>query len=79
LDAFHADSFVSKLLGYGDMRGLMEAFRGGDDQSQKDALLSAMEKGKFNLRDMYNQFQKVLNMGSMNKLMGMVRSNRLDD
>lgn len=72
LDAFHADSFVSKLLGYGDMRGLMEAFRGGDDQSQKDALLSAMEKGKFCLRDMYNQFQKVLNMGSMNKLMGMV-------
>ena len=38
----------------------------------KDALMKQLEQGKFCLRDMYNQFTKVLSMGSMSKLMGMV-------
>jgi signal recognition particle GTPase len=71
LDPFHPQSFVSKLLGYGDMRGLAEAFKGADGDG-KDALMKSLEQGKFSLRDMYNQFQKVLGMGSMSKLMGMV-------
>ena len=69
LDPFNAESFVSKLLGYGDMRGLAEAFK---DDDGKDALMKQLEQGKFCLRDMYNQFQKVLGMGSMSKLMGMM-------
>ena len=73
LESFHAESFVSRLLGYGDLRGLAEAFKavdGGPDD--KDKLLKQLEQGKFCLRDMYNQFQKVLSMGSMQKLMGMM-------
>ena len=58
------------------MSGLMEAFHGGDDQKGKDALLSASEKGQFNLRDMYKQIEKVLSMGSLGKLMGMVSAAR---
>ena len=69
LDPFNAESFVSKLLGYGDLRGLAEAFK---DDDGKDALMKQLEQGKFCLRDMYNQFQKVLGMGSMSKLMGMM-------
>lgn len=71
LDPFHAQSFVSKLLGYGDMRGLTEALKdvdGGD----KDALMKQLELGKFCLRDMYKQFTKVLSMGGMSKMMGMM-------
>jgi len=34
--------------------------------------MKQLEQGKFTLRDMYNQFQKVMGMGSMSKLMGMV-------
>jgi signal recognition particle subunit SRP54 len=72
LESFHAESFVSKLLGYGDLRGLAEAFKSVDGGDDKDKLLKQLEAGKFCLRDMYNQFQKVLSMGSMQKLMGMM-------
>jgi signal recognition particle subunit SRP54 len=70
LDPFNASSFVSKLLGFGDVRGLMEAMK-GDDKTQEE-LMEKMSKGEFTLRDMYSQFQRVMNMGPMNKVMGMI-------
>jgi signal recognition particle subunit SRP54 len=74
LDPFHAESFISQLLGFGNLRGLMEAMNpGGDDpkQSSKD-MLEKMSKGEYTLRDMYQQFEKMLNMGPLNKIAGMI-------
>jgi signal recognition particle subunit SRP54 len=76
MEPFHAESFVSKLLGFGDLRGLMEAMKGGDDQDdknkQEELMQKIIQKGQFTLRDMYNQFEKILNMGPLNKLAGMI-------
>ena len=72
LDPFNAESFVSKLLGFGDVRGLMEAMKGPDDGKTQEELMEKMSKGEFTLRDMYKQFQRVMNMGPMNKVMGMI-------
>lgn len=65
LDPFVAESFISKLLGFGDLRGLMEAMNGGnsDDGKQQEEMMEKMSKGEFTLRDMYNQFEKILNVG----------------
>jgi signal recognition particle subunit SRP54 len=73
LDPFVAESFVSKLLGFGDFKGLMEAMKetGGGKQTQEE-LMEKMSKGEFTLRDMYNQFEKILNMGPLNKIAGML-------
>ena len=49
LEPFHAQSFVSKLLGYGDPKGLAEAMKGVSDKE----LMEKMSKGEFTLRDMY--------------------------
>jgi signal recognition particle subunit SRP54 len=49
LELFHAPSFVSKLLGYGDARGLAEAVKGASDKD----MMEKMSKGEFTLRDMY--------------------------
>lgn len=49
LEPFNAQSFVSKLLGYGDPKGLAEAMK---DVSNKE-LMEKMSKGEFTLRDMY--------------------------
>lgn len=46
---FHAQSFVSKLLGYGDPKGLADAMREVSDKE----LMEKMSKGQFTLRDMY--------------------------
>jgi len=72
LEPFNAQSFVSKLLGFGDVRGLMEAMNGGPDGNSQEELMEKMSKGEFTLRDMYKQFQRVMNMGPLNKVMGMV-------
>jgi signal recognition particle subunit SRP54 len=74
LDPFHAESFISQLLGFGNLRGLMEAMNTGVDdpkQNSKD-MLEKMSKGEYTLRDMYQQFEKMLNMGPLNKIAGMI-------
>jgi signal recognition particle subunit SRP54 len=60
LDPFRAESFIGKMLGFGDLRGLMEAMK---DDKNGDELMERMSKGEFTLRDMYKQFEKILNMG----------------
>lgn len=72
LDPFNAESFVSKLLGFGDVRGLMDAMKSASDPKSQEEFMEKMSKGEFTLRDMYGQFQRVMNMGSLNKMMGMM-------
>jgi signal recognition particle subunit SRP54 len=61
-DPFFADGFISKLMGFGDVKGLMDAMKQDDGPNQND-LMGKMSKGIYTLRDMYKQFEKILNMG----------------
>mmetsp|Transcript_17429 Transcript_17429/g.36323 ORF Transcript_17429/g.36323 Transcript_17429/m.36323 type:complete len:577 (-) Transcript_17429:164-1894(-) len=72
LDPFNAKSFVSKLLGFGDVRGLVEEMKSINDTQQQKELMDNMSKGKFTLRDMYKQFQSVMKLGPLDKVMGMI-------
>ena len=72
LDPFDAEGFVSKLLGFGDVRGLMNAMKDATGGKTQEELMEKMSKGEFTLRDMYGQFQRVMNMGPLNKVMGMI-------
>lgn len=70
LETFNAQSFVSKLLGYGDFKGFLEEIKSMQDGKTQEELMENMKKGQFTLRDMYNQFQSVLKIGPLNKVMG---------
>jgi len=76
LDPFNPQGFVSKLLGMGDVKGLMEQFKSvhedASGKSSQKELLEKMSKGVFTLRDMYKQFENMLKLGPMNKVMGMI-------
>ena len=51
LDPFNAQSFVSKLLGFGDVRGLMDAMNSAGDSKSQEELMEKMSKGgKSNMR-----------------------------
>lgn len=71
-DPFSASSFVSRLLGMGDMRGLMEEMKTIVDTDKQPEMMDKFSKGIFTLRDMYEQFQNVLKLGPLNKVMGMI-------
>ncbi|SBT80433.1 signal recognition particle subunit SRP54, putative [Plasmodium malariae] len=71
-EKFEAKSFVSRLLGLGDISGLVSTLKEVIDIEKQPQLMNRLSKGKFVLRDMYDQFQNVLKMGSLSKVMSMI-------
>ncbi len=74
LEAFDADRFISRLLGMGDLQGLVEIAKQEikSDEEDMEALARNMLSGHFTLTDMYAQMKAVNKMGSLQKLMGML-------
>ncbi|CAN0528449.1 unnamed protein product, partial [Ectocarpus sp. 12 AP-2014] len=74
LEAFDAQSFVSRLLGFGDMKGLMKQIQESQEGSgdPKEMMERISNKGKFTLRDLYKQLSSAMKLGPMNKVMGMI-------
>eukprot|EP00392_Amoebophrya_sp_AT5.2_P007125 g7139.t1 len=70
---FEADSFVSKLLGRGDLKGLMSTFSEVmPSEQQQMQMVERMSQGHFSLRDLYEQLKNMTKMGSLSNLMSMV-------
>jgi len=70
LDRFDADGFISRLLGMGDLRALVEKAQGAINPDEVD--VNAMMKGKFTLRDMYKQLEALNKMGPLKQIMNML-------
>ena len=69
LEIFNPKKFLSRLLGLGDLETLMEAFK--DTQITEEQAEEAMNKlmsGKFNLKDMYEIWEKFAQPGLMRKM-----------
>lgn len=66
LEAFDASGFVRRLLGLGDLSGLMKTVNEAMSSTQQKHMIDQIKKGQFSLRDMRDQFQSVLNMGPLN-------------
>ncbi|MES0324271.1 MAG: signal recognition particle protein Srp54 [Candidatus Bathyarchaeia archaeon] len=71
LEAFIPSRFIGRLLGMGDIEGLIAKVKEAEAPvSEKDVM--AMMSGKFSLQDMYNQFEAMQNMGPLQKVLGMI-------
>ncbi|PSJ16317.1 signal recognition particle protein [Nitrosomonas supralitoralis] len=70
LEAFHPDRMASRILGMGDVLGLIEEAQRSADQQEAEKLMKKMKSGKaFDLNDFKAQFQQMRNMGGMSALM----------
>ncbi|KAL1457970.1 hypothetical protein WDU94_008148 [Cyamophila willieti] len=71
LEPFKTKPFVSKLLGMGDIEGLIDKVNDLklDDNEE---LIEKIKHGQFTLRDMYEQFQNIMKMGPFSQIMGMI-------
>ncbi|DAZ96753.1 TPA: hypothetical protein N0F65_012330 [Lagenidium giganteum] len=69
---FNAQSFVSRLMGMGDIRGLMEEVKHSGMLENQEEMVQKFQKGVFTLRDMYKQFESVMKMGPLSKVMQMI-------
>ena len=64
LDRFSPQPFVSKLLGLGDMQGLMEHMQdlAAQNPDKQKEMAKKLEEGKLSIRDWREQIQNVMNM-----------------
>jgi len=71
LEEFKTKGFVQKLLGMGDVAGLIDKVSelGLDDNEE---LLKKMQHGQFTLRDMYEQFMNIQKLGPFGQIMNMI-------
>ncbi|XP_046859050.1 signal recognition particle 54 kDa protein [Xenia sp. Carnegie-2017] len=70
-EPFKTRPFISKLLGMGDIEGLIDKVNELKLEDNEE-LIGKLKQGQFTLRDMYEQFQNIMKMGPFNQIMGMI-------
>ena len=70
LDKFSPQPFISKLLGLGDVQGLVEHMQDIATQNpdKQKEMAKKLEEGKLSIRDWREQIQNVMNMYVMQSL-----------
>ena len=72
LEKFDPDRFISRLLGMGDIKSLIEAASEVMDEEKAEEVSRKMMSGKFSLKDMYDQMEMLQGMGPLKKLASML-------
>jgi signal recognition particle subunit SRP54 len=72
IETFDPQSFISRLLGLGDLKALIEKVHSATDEKQQKRIEERLKEGKFTLLDLYTQLESVNKMGSFDKLIGMI-------
>ncbi len=70
LEKFESDRFISRLLGMGDLKSLLE--KAEDALTEEDMDMESLMRGKFTLKDMYKQLEAVNKLGPMKQIMNML-------
>lgn len=70
-EQFKVKPFISKLLGMGDIEGLIDKVNELklDDNEE---LIEKLKHGEFTLRDMYEQFTNIMKMGPFSQILNMI-------
>lgn len=71
-EEFKAQGFVGRLLGMGDIEGLLEKAREAIDADTAEDMQAKLLSGEFNLLDLYEQMQAMKKMGPLSKVMKMM-------
>jgi len=75
LEKFEADRFISRLLGMGDIKTLIE--RAEESLAEEELDMEAMLRGRFTLKDMYKQLEAMNKLGPLKQVMQMLPLGRL--
>ncbi len=72
IEAFHPGRIAGRILGMGDVVGLVERAAEVIEREDAERLAAKLEKGKFDLDDMAAQFRQMRKMGGLSGLMGLL-------
>jgi signal recognition particle subunit SRP54 len=72
LEPFHADRFVSRMLGMGDVLSLIEKAEEAIEPGDAERLEQKLRKGGFTLEDFRDQLKTLKKMGPLEHILGML-------
>ncbi|MDH4228782.1 MAG: signal recognition particle protein [Nitrospirota bacterium] len=72
LETFHPERMAGRILGMGDMLGLLERAETTVTRDQAEALAGKLRKSEFTLEDFRDQMRQLRKMGSLSDLLGML-------
>jgi signal recognition particle subunit SRP54 len=72
LEPFQADRIAGRILGMGDIVGLVEKAAETIERDEAEKLAAKMQKGSFDLDDLAAQFRQLRKMGGMGGVLGML-------
>ncbi|MFM8799452.1 MAG: signal recognition particle protein [Tagaea sp.] len=72
LEPFHPDRVAGRILGMGDIVGLVEKAQETVEAEQAEKLAAKIRKGEFDFDDLLSQLRQVKKMGGLGGVMGML-------
>ena len=72
LEEFHPERVAGRILGMGDIVGLVERAAETVDEEEAEKLAAKMMAGKFDLDDYAKQLKQITKMGSLSSIVGML-------
>lgn len=72
IDRFYPDRMASRILGMGDVVGLVEKAQQTFDENETRRLNAKMRKNQFDFNDFLSQLEQIKKMGNMKDLLGMI-------
>ena len=72
LEVFHPDRMASRILGMGDVLTLIDKAKSSIDEKAAAKTMQKMQENKFDLNDLYAQFEQIEKMGSIQSLLKMI-------
>ncbi len=79
LEVFDSGRMAGRILGMGDMLGLIEAAEGAFEQEQAESLAKSIRKNRFTLEDFRTTLSQVRKLGPLDQIMGMIPGMRLPE
>ncbi len=72
LEQFHPERIAGRILGMGDVVGLVERAAETADEDEAKKLAAKLQKGNFDLDDLAGQLRQLRRMGGMSSMLGML-------
>ncbi len=72
IEQFNPTTFVSRLLGMGDLETLLERVKNISDEKEQKKLAKKLEEGKLTLDDFYNQLESMQSIGPLGNIAKMI-------
>jgi len=72
IEEFNPESFLSRLLGMGDLEALMEKIRSVTDEDKQKKIKEKIEEGKLSLEDVVEQVKSMNSLGGFEKIKSMI-------